>query len=88
MSFFGGGLNEILGKTLDIAWFEYIGEDGSMGLKKGDHYYLKLTGLPIPDKRINNARILANNFGRWKCPYSTMETFKQNWKRLGEEANK
>ena len=52
----------------------FIGEDGSRGFKKGTIYILKM--------KITDGYIIVsyeNNEILW-CPYSSMNTFLENWK--------
>jgi hypothetical protein len=67
--------------------YRFMGEDGSMGFKTGLVYRLTMKGMPLPDKRINNARLIVTDGHRW-CPYSSMETFNKNWSAVSETREK
>lgn len=57
-----------------IGAFRFIGQDGSMGLKRGTVYIVKV--MTISAEGTLRAEILRIGF---RCPYSSWATFRQNW---------
>lgn len=55
----------------DMAVYEFIGSDGSMGLRRGQTMPLSVY--------MWNGRIWACWNG-WCCPYDTVEAFSRNWR--------
>lgn len=55
----------------DRAVYEFIGSDGSMGLRRGQVMPLSVY--------VGNGRLLAC-WGCGCCPYDTVEAFSRNWR--------
>ena len=52
-------------------YLKFIGQDGSMGLRRGEIYKVKIT---------SNKRYMWVNIGMWwSCPYSSPQTLAENW---------
>lgn len=55
--------------------FRFIGEDGSLGYRKGKIYMLELRGRGMTELGvIIDAPV--------RCPYSSWEAFFENWERV------
>lgn len=62
---------------------KFIGKDGSMGLKHGEVYPVRILSLPS-DKAI----LVEWPFGRFgvrRCPYSSPAAFAANWSEVKED---
>lgn len=61
----------------------FIGQDGSMGLLKGQAYNVELKAkgnfiwVTIP--RFEFRHMV---WGKWSCPYSSPQTFANNWEAV------
>lgn len=57
-------------KDVGKIWAKFIGEDGSMGLRKG-----KLSSVSI----YTASNYIWVDWGANRCPYSSLEKLKENW---------
>lgn len=60
-----------------IGAFRFIGKDGSMGLKHGVVYIVKL--VTISNEGALRADIIRIGF---RCPYDSWATFQANWRAV------
>lgn len=65
--------------------YKFVGEDGSLGLRKGKKY------LVILKLQYNSKTILAEMYERLffglllekgSCPYGSMQAFERNWHKI------
>lgn len=62
-------------------FYRFKGQDGSLGLKKGTFYVIGLKRYLFSKKIL--AYIYLTKEGRaLTCPYTSIETFNQNWRRM------
>ena len=54
----------------------FIGEDGSMGLKKGKAYFVRIY------TKLGHIVVCWDNAGNKVCPYSSIKTLCENWESV------
>ena len=57
--------------------YKFIGQDGSLGLKKGNYYVIDLKTNIFTKKVL--AYIYFSERDVITCPYTSIKTFNQNW---------
>lgn len=63
-------------KTTTLQNMKFIGEDGSLGYRKGLIYALRCR----KDIEFENPVVISRLDGTGYCPYSSIEAFNQNWR--------
>lgn len=62
----------------------FVGEDGSLGYRKGAIYSLRMDPTPTnPDWAV----VVWRSDGSGMCPYSSNAAFKRNWELLEDEGD-
>lgn len=57
----------------------FIGQDGSLGFKKGNRYHLLVEIFPKEINILGEVRIIPSDLNVEICVYSTKEKFLENW---------
>lgn len=62
-------------------FYKFIGQNGSLGLKKGTYYVVRIRRYPFTKKVL--AYIYDNGEKEGvTCPYTSIDTFNKNWVRM------
>lgn len=66
---------------------QFKGEDGSMGFRTGKVYKLEIVEIILPKFVTKWKVMIMNTPVNITCPYTSWDTFKQNWDLYEEKVN-